>query len=202
MTRRRGGRGRGGGGPAAGRAGVPGRGEAGTGRGGPWLVLGGLGVSPQPEGGGLPACSGQSCTAPPPRTATPPLWVVFRRGRFVFRGTVGPYGHTAETTASPGTAAPRRPDGKLRCRRSQALRLGEAARRFVAQLWLLTTPEPTRAGGRPPPCFTRNTGDGVSSAALTRATGITQSAAQKARGHKYPGDSCKSSPDGFTCFGV
>lgn len=87
MTRRRGGRGRGGGGPAAGRAGVPGRGEAGTGRGGPWLVLGGLGVSPQPEGGGLPACSGQSCTAPPPRTATPPLWVVFRRGRFVFRGT-------------------------------------------------------------------------------------------------------------------
>lgn len=66
-------------------------------------------------------------------------------------GRSDPTGTRRKPPPAPAQPLLAGPTGKLRCRRSQALRLGEAARRFAAQLWLLTAPEPTRAGGRTPP---------------------------------------------------
>lgn len=64
---------------------------------------------------------------------------------------------------------------------------------FVTQVYLLTVWRPPGpVGGR----FGLYSEHNKQAAVLTRATGITHGAVQKARGYKYPHDSCKSLPDG------
>lgn len=118
------------------------------------------------------------------------------------------FGGPAHTQAAPGrarhTAAPS-PPGSASCKQrgpqSGSLRLEQAAPRSVSRFCLLTMRRPPGPVGGPSGLISEHK-ERVSAAVLTGATGITQSAVQKARGYKYPHDSCKSLPDGFSCFAV